>query len=1152
MRAWKLFWGLLLLACPLAGPAPLEARPTPRLLLTADDFARIERMAKALPWASAARAGIVQAAESWPAAHNARYGLAQWQLPPEGGQWTLWYICPTHGVSLQFRGPGQNICPVDGQNYTGWPYDQVIYARRHSESAAAARDNGLAYRLTGNAAFAREAARILLAYASVYSTYPIKDVNNRLNATSGARVTAQTLDEAIWLIPMVWAYDLIADSGALDAAVRARIEQDLLRAAAAVIARNDARQSNWQSWHNAAIGAVGFALEDPALAARAVEGASGFRFQMRESVLGDGFWYEAAWGYHFFALEPLSLLAEMAARAGADLYAEPRLRLMFEAPLRFALPDWTLPPFNDSGNTNILTFDRLYEIAYARYGDPLYAAVLGRRARGREALYWGVEALPQTRAPSPASAVFSESGNAVLRAGPFDNSSTEHYLALKFGPHGGWHGHYDKLNFISFARGGIMAVDPGTQSYAAKTHDTWDKVTVAHNTVVVNQTTQAEATGRLLAFAALPAVSAVRADAGPAYKQAALERTVFLTPEYALDSFGARSTDGAEHRFDWVYHNYGTAATPLPLAPYSEFPSSNGYQHLTENRAALTADAWQVSFDMNESLLSSYGATFTNVTGIRATFQYSREQAASGLFAGKMGYDFSEAQGYILFSTPTLSGQPPEVPARLAVMIYGDGSGHRLALRLYDATDERFVYTVGPVNWTGWRLVTASDPAGWTHYLGNNDGVFDTPTKSVALELTYVSGRPAQGALYVDDIALEYPSAGRVPVADFERLLRGLRLWMLGAPETTVVVGNGLGPDLRKPVPFAMARRSGTEARFLSLLEPYGEAPRVTAFRALSADSFRVTAAEFDDRISLDGAGALRFARRSAGALRRLGLSGATALEDDGRLLLRLASPVPVQADFSADGKTVALQVSGALPGELRLLAPAAEQMTLNGATIAFRREGDYRVVSAGGAPAWGAAVNAASFAPGLAPGALFSIFGTNLALGTASAAALPLPGELAGASVTINGARVPLLYVSPQQINAQLPFNLPAGAAQVAVTTPAGATASQTLTLAPAAPGIFAALPGETVVIYATGLGPVTPPVPAGSAAGASPLSLCALPVAVTIAGTNAMVTYAGLAPGWAGLYQVNAQLPPDLPPGAHPVVITVNSTASNSVNLR
>lgn len=76
--------------------------------------------------------------------------------------------------------------------------------------------------------------------------------------------------------------------------------------------------------------------------------------------------------------------------------------------------------------------------------------------------------------------------------------TNDHTLILKFGPHGGGHGHYDKLGFVSYARGGILAVDPGTQPYGAPTHDTWDKMTVAHNTMVVDERTQAEATGQLM------------------------------------------------------------------------------------------------------------------------------------------------------------------------------------------------------------------------------------------------------------------------------------------------------------------------------------------------------------------------------------------------------------------------------------------------------------------------------------------------------------------------------------------------------------------------------------------------------------------------------------------------------------------------------
>jgi hypothetical protein len=189
-----------------------------------------------------------------------------------------------------------------------------------------------------------------------------------------------------------------------------------------------------------------------------------------------------------------------------------------------------------------------------------------------------------------------------------------------------------------------------------------------------------------------------------------------------------------------------------------------------------------------------------------------------------------------------------------------------------------------------------------------------------------------------------------------------------------------------------------------------------------------------------------------------------------------------------------------------------------------------------------------------LAPGALVSIFGTNLALETRAAASLPLPDQLAGTAALIDGAAIPLLYVSPLQINAQLPFNLQQpGPAQIAVRTPLGTSATAGITLGAAAPAVFgAARSDDWAVIWATGLGPVAPALPAGAPASAQPLSSCTAPVAVTIGGRSARVGYAGLAPGSAGLYQINAQLPAGLPSGAASLVISVGGVSSNAVTLR
>jgi hypothetical protein len=178
--------------------------------------------------------------------------------------------------------------------------------------------------------------------------------------------------------------------------------------------------------------------------------------------------------------------------------------------------------------------------------------------------------------------------------------------------------------------------------------------------------------------------------------------------------------------------------------------------------------------------------------------------------------------------------------------------------------------------------------------------------------------------------------------------LRRLRVWQQSAEGTTVATGNGLGPNLLAPVPFAMSRRQGTATRFVSLLEPYREAPAVTAFRASSATAFQVTAAGFDDQVSFDSPGVLRYIRRAKGALSRLGLAGETMLFDAAGTLLLLVEPAsPAQVDYSEDGRTVAIHVSGTPSGWVGVLAPNASSLTVNGAPVAFDRVGDYAVYTA-------------------------------------------------------------------------------------------------------------------------------------------------------------------------------------------------------------
>ena len=234
--------------------------------------------------------------------------------------------------------------------------------------------------------------------------------------------------------------------------------------------------------------------------------------------------------------------------------------------------------------------------------------------------------------------------------------------------------------------------------------------------------------------------------------------------------------------------------------------------------------------------------------------------------------------------------------------------------------------------------------------------------------------------------------------------------------------------------------------------------------------------------------------------------------------------------------------------------------------------------------------VNGASFRaatePGgaLAPGAIVSFFGTNLAEGPGLAESVPLPTALLGTSVTFNGTEAPLFTVSGGQINAQVPFELLPGEASVQVTRGDNTSEVQTVTVAAVSPGIFAvnqqgtgqgailiantatiaapngSVPGrearpanrqEFISIFCTGLGDVTNRPPSGEAPSGNELSVTRQTPTVTIGGIEVSPSFSGLS-SFVGLYQVNVQVPSNAATGdAVEVRITIGGNSSNTVTM-
>jgi len=309
------------------------------------------------------------------------------------------------------------------------------------------------------------------------------------------------------------------------------------------------------------------------------------------------------------------------------------------------------------------------------------------------------------------------------------------------------------------------------------------------------------------------------------------------------------------------------------------------------------------------------------------------------------------------------------------------------------------------------------------------------------------------------------------------------------------------------------------------------------------------------------------------------GLEDATLSEDS---ISFLGAPISVQRGSLR--RTTVVRGSGETRPALSFTVDVAPSAPVGVATAVIRSASATAVYSGGirilePVPSFSASgvVSAASFAGGsVAPGEIITVFGSNLGPmagvgGQMDLSLGRLSTRVAGVSVTFNGEPAPLFFVRQDQINAQAPFEI-AGAslASVVVTYQHNTSNTITIPVAGARPGIFMrpgggsqgivlnpdgtlnearnpATRGSVVVLFGTGQGAIQPPLATGQLAPLTPLSQTAQMVTAAIGDREAQVLFAGMTPTFAGLLQVNLEVPPDAPAGpAVPFTLSVGGVSS------
>ena len=483
-------------------------------------------------------------------------------VPQSEGGYGHHYYCPSCNVELTFAfaTPTSHVCPECNTIYSGGVYDAAWISEVHNRNLNYLSACMYLYVITGDQDYAASIAFMLDDYAENWLKWEEHSVHGDLN-TAG-RLYAQSLEDAKWFSDAAVIYKVVKHH--IPEAIKEKIEKEMFAPAAEML-KERKQTSNWQTWHNAAIASIGVAIGDRSLVEYALyTPVYGYEALLGTNLYADGWWNEGSVTYHFYALQAMLKTAEAVRCLGINLYRND-LRKMFDAPMNSVYSDLSMVTHNDGWTGATLTsYARYYNLAYLRYGCPTeYASVLGTcwakaGKKGAECLL-NPNDLSDSQKLTQKSCVYDNIGYAVLHKNRWS-------VVMKYGPHGGSHGHPDKLSITFHDGEKEILPDFGSPAYSVPAFGGWYKNTLSHNTVVVDGRNQEAVTGELMEFTE----SSVKAKVSGAYTGVEMERSVAFGSGTITDIFTV--TGQGIHTYDYVL-----LPTECPSYTYSAVDSDLGY-----------------------------------------------------------------------------------------------------------------------------------------------------------------------------------------------------------------------------------------------------------------------------------------------------------------------------------------------------------------------------------------------------------------------------------------------------------------------------------------------------------------------------------------------------------------------------------------------
>ena len=509
-----------------------------------------------------------------------------YSIPKTGGNWTLYFVCSDGSrIIYESNHSSEFYCQSTNETLKGEKYTSSWTAYRHREIITDfALVSAISYFMTGEENESKIAVDILLQYSQLYPSLPITDKRNH-SGDEGGKLTTQSLDEAILLIDFAWIYHLVKP--VMNSSEKLDVENNLLMAGLEVLDSPGNLEknalSNWYTYHNSARGIIAAATGNISLLNESLFSSGGLLFQIQNGFDLDGFWHEGSLAYHNYTLTAMALHLDSSHYLGVDLYDYEwensvgnlmHISTPFFAHLQLMKPNGKFPKLNDDMNGldigdvrdlleysnlrwNNIIFDFHLDLARSKNLTPslrsmIWMSSISDLSTNAELSEW-----------TPESKDFNEFGVSIIRKNGV-------FILVDYGPHGGWHGHRDKLNIEVSSTLGDLITDPGTVSYSLDSSREWYRSTYAHSTVLIDDSEQVEASGYILTSEHNSDFSMLVVGYNDSRFNAYVYRGIVVVP---LDESGLVI-------FDLIHVEMGTNTNISRIFHFSDiFPESSGFSN---------------------------------------------------------------------------------------------------------------------------------------------------------------------------------------------------------------------------------------------------------------------------------------------------------------------------------------------------------------------------------------------------------------------------------------------------------------------------------------------------------------------------------------------------------------------------------------------